>query len=127
MPVNFLVSSINPMQQDLEECNLQRELRHIPGSGAPETSLQDFYRCVKAGSVASSYFFLTSLMVLFSATALDGVMAMKRRGTIAYTVGLGYLVLVSLILGGGIPVAFISLNLPIVALLWFMWRRNDLD
>jgi predicted membrane channel-forming protein YqfA (hemolysin III family) len=127
IPVNFITSSVNPMQAALEECNRQRELRHIPNSGAAETSMDDFFRCTKAGGGASTYFFLTSLMILFSISAIDGVLVMKRRGTIALTAGLVYVILVSLILGGGIPLAFITLNLPIVLLLWWMWRRNYLD
>lgn len=126
IPVNFMISTINPMQRELEECNVQRELRQIPNSGAAATSLEDFYRCTKAGSRASTYFFLTSIMILFNITALDGAINMKRRATIAYTAGLIYVVVVSLIMGAGIPVAFMTLNLPIVALLWLMWKRKDL-
>jgi predicted membrane channel-forming protein YqfA (hemolysin III family) len=126
IPVNFLISSINPMQAELEECNLQRELRQIPNSGAPATSLDDFYRCTKAGSKASTYFFLTSLMILFNVSGIDGVITMKRRGAVAYTAGLIYVTAVSFILGAGIPLAFLTLNLPIVAFLWLMWKKKYL-
>lgn len=126
MPMNFLISSINPMQNELEECNVQRELRQIPNSGAAPTSLEDFYRCTAAGSKASTYFFLTSIMILFNVTALDGTINMKRRGTIAYSAGLIYVTIISLVMGAGIPLAFITLNLPVVVLLWWMWLRNDM-
>jgi predicted membrane channel-forming protein YqfA (hemolysin III family) len=126
IPVNFLISSINPMQNELEDCNLQRELRQIRNSGAAETSLDDFFRCTKAGARASTYFFLTSLMILFNVSAMDGVIAMKRRGMIAFAAGLVYVTAVSFIMGAGVPLAFLSLNLPIVVFLWLMWRKKYL-
>jgi hypothetical protein len=36
-------------------------------------------------------------------------------------------ILVSLIMGGGFPLAFFSVNAPIVALIFWLWKRKELD
>ncbi len=127
VPLNFLISSINPMQRDLEQCNLNADLRNVPGSNVPALTMEEFNRCLDAGSAASTYFFLTSLMILFSATSLEGLVAGKVRALISYSVGLVYLVLISLIMGGGFPVAFFTVNVPIAGLLFWLWKRKELD
>lgn len=127
VPLNFLISSINPMQRDLEQCNLNYDLRKTPGNTAPELTKAEFNRCLDAGSSASTYFFLTSLMILFSATALEGLVAGHERALIAYSVGLAYLILISLIMGGGFPLAFFTVNFPITALLFWLWKRKELQ
>lgn len=126
VPINFISSSINPMQKDLEQCNLNMELRQIPGNDLPPYSIDEFNRCADAGSKASTYFFLTSLMILFNFTALEGLMAMRKRAAYAYTLGLLYVVVISLVMSGQFPAAFISLNLPIVLLLWIMVYKKRL-
>ncbi|HBF41255.1 MAG TPA: hypothetical protein DDW19_05650 [Anaerolineaceae bacterium] len=127
VPLNFVISSINPMQRELEQCNLNYDLRKTPGSDAPELTMKEFNRCLDMGSSASTYFFLTSLNILFSASALEGLMAGKVRALVASSIGLGYVILVSLIMGGGFPLAFFSVNAPIVALIFWLWKRKELD
>ena len=124
--LNFLVATINPMQRDLEQCNLNYELRRTPGNTLPEYSLDEFNRCADAGARASTYFFLTSLMILFNFAAIDGLMAGKVRALIAYGIGAAFVTAVSLIMGGGIPVAFLTVNIPVLLLLYLLVRRREL-
>lgn len=126
IPVNFITSSINPMQVELEECNQRWSPTGETQSTLPAYSLEEFNRCADAGSKASTYFFLTSLMILFNATALEGLIAMKKRAAIAYAAGLVYVTAVSLILSGKLPFAFIILNLPIVLLLFWLMQKKQL-
>lgn len=126
IPVNFMTSSINPMQVELEECNTRMEMRQTPGNTLPAYSIEEFNRCADAGGKASTYFFLASLMILFNATALEGLVAMKKRAAIAYAAGLVYVTTVSLVMSGKFPEAFILLNLPIVLLLFWLVQKKQL-
>ncbi len=126
VPVNFIISSINPMQVELEECNLRMVLRQTPENNLPAYSMEEFNICADAGSKASTYFFLTSLMILFNFTALEGLFELKKRAAIAYLAGLLYVVIISLIMSGRFPTAFISLNVPIVLLLFWLVYKKEL-
>jgi len=124
--LNFLVATINPMQRELEQCNLDMELRQVPGNTVPEYSMAEFNRCANAGASASTYFFLTSLMLLFNFAAIDGLLAGRQRALVAYGIGAAFVVGVSLIMGAGIPLAFLTVNVPILLLLYFLLRRKEL-
>lgn len=124
--LNFMVATINPMQRALEQCNLNYELRQMPGNNLPEYSMDEFNRCADAGASASTYFFLTALMMLFNFAALDGLMAGRLRALIAYAIGVAWVLGVSLVMGAGIPLAFLTVNIPILALLYLLFRRKEL-
>jgi len=120
IPFAWYTASISQLQVRADDCFIRQQWGRDPSSGFPEFTAEQIQDCLKVRGAASTYFFIAALDIIFNMIALEALAMRRRNAYIAFGLGIALVLLVSLIMGAGVPWPVLYFNVPVFGLLYYL-------